>query len=269
MGCMVRKMREVTMKVLLEDIRPLLVSHRIFLMGPGVRSVEDSGRSYPPGAIVSFDKGLKLEPYSTFWSGAGRHLVSMGAFSYTGSPLPGSVKIGRYSSIARGLKVMGNSHPIDWASTSPIFHSNAAMAASYQADQNSQMAFHPFAQSQARVDTGNDVWIGEDVMLARGIRIGDGAVVAARAVVTKDVQPYSVVGGVPAKVIRSRFDDSMIEELARSRWWKYLPHELSGFDVRTPASFARAIAEAASSGALTEFSPTALNDAEINSFVER
>ena len=66
---------------------------------------------------------------------------------------------------------------------------------------------------------GNDVWIGNDVRIIGGITIGDGAIVGLGAVVTKDVPPYAVVGGVPAKIIRYRFEQDKIEELLRDKWW--------------------------------------------------
>lgn len=66
---------------------------------------------------------------------------------------------------------------------------------------------------------GNDVWIGYEAVILSGVKIGDGAVIGARAVVTKDVPPYTVVGGVPAKTIRKRFDDATVEKLLALRWW--------------------------------------------------
>ena len=71
---------------------------------------------------------------------------------------------------------------------------------------------------------GNDVWIGYEAVILSGVHIGDGAIIGARAVVTKDVQPYSIVGGVPAKAIRNRFDQQVILELQGLRWWD-LPDE--------------------------------------------
>ena len=68
---------------------------------------------------------------------------------------------------------------------------------------------------------GNDVWIGQRVVVKSGCRIGDGAVVGAGAVVTKDVPPYAIVGGVPAKVIRMRFSEDIIERLKEIKWWDY------------------------------------------------
>jgi len=68
---------------------------------------------------------------------------------------------------------------------------------------------------------GNDVWIGSGVIIMDGIRIGDGAIVASGAVVTKDVAPYTIIGGVPAKVIKSRFPPETVEALMRIKWWNW------------------------------------------------
>lgn len=68
---------------------------------------------------------------------------------------------------------------------------------------------------------GNDAWIGQDATIMRGLQIGDGAVIAASAVVTKDVPPYAIVGGNPARIIRYRFDPGIIQELLAIKWWRY------------------------------------------------
>ena len=72
---------------------------------------------------------------------------------------------------------------------------------------------------------GNDVWIGYEAVILAGVTIGDGAVIGSRAVVTKDVLPYTIVGGVPAKTIRRRFDEDTVEELLGLRWWDW-PEEV-------------------------------------------
>jgi virginiamycin A acetyltransferase len=74
---------------------------------------------------------------------------------------------------------------------------------------------------------GNDVWIGYDALVMPGIRIGDGAIVATRAVVTSDVPPYAIVGGNPARVIRTRFDAGTVERLLRIAWWDWPPERVS------------------------------------------
>ncbi|MBE5883522.1 MAG: CatB-related O-acetyltransferase [Lachnospiraceae bacterium] len=81
---------------------------------------------------------------------------------------------------------------------------------------------------------GNDVWIGTGAQILLGVKIGDGAIVAAGSVVTKDVPPYTVVGGVPAKVIKRRFSDEVIEALLELKWWEYGPDVLKGIDITNP-----------------------------------
>lgn len=78
---------------------------------------------------------------------------------------------------------------------------------------------------------GNDVWIGTKAVVLRGVTIGDGAIVAAGAVVTKDVRPYSIVGGVPAREIGLRFDERTIDKLLALQWWRYGPDILAGCDI--------------------------------------
>lgn len=88
------------------------------------------------------------------------------------------------------------------------------------------------------VEIGNDVWIGSGALLLPGVHIGDGAIIAAGAVVTKDVEPYAIVGGVPAKIIRKRFNDEQIKYLLELKWWDK-PEEW----VRSHADYFRNIQE--------------------------
>ncbi|MDK1279074.1 MULTISPECIES: CatB-related O-acetyltransferase [unclassified Arthrobacter] len=251
------------MQIPMPKLRPLLVHNRIFFLGPGVNSIAESGISYADGMQVQFSPDLQIEPYTTYWAGSGRSLVSMGSFSYTLSTLPSSVSVGRYSSIALGLRVMGAKHPLEWASTSPVFYNRQLMMRTYEGDLAEQPRYQKFEYQAGNITIGNDVWIGENVTLGHGVSVGDGAVIASNAVVTKDVAPYTVVGGVPAKVIRSRFDDETVRLLLEAQWWRYSPSSLRDVDVRHPHEFAANVIELAKTGDIEEYSPSFLDGREL------
>lgn len=125
----------------------------------------------------------------------------------------GFADIGAFSSIGPNVLLGGlGSHPVDRLSTHPAFYS-ARLQAGDTFSQTDQIEELP------RVKVGNDVWIGAGSIVLDGISIGDGAIIAAGAVVNKDVPPYAIVGGVPARIIRYRFDEETIDALLEWRWW--------------------------------------------------
>lgn len=122
-----------------------------------------------------------------------------------------NIKIGKFSSIASNIKFGLGIHPTHLITTHPAFYSNNKPFKTF-ADKN-------YFEEYLPITIGNDVWIGQESMIMGGVTISDGAIVAARAVVTKDVPPYAIVGGVPAKIIRYRFDKETISKLLRIKWW--------------------------------------------------
>ena len=127
-------------------------------------------------------------------------------------PQGGRFVVGKFSSIAKGVVVLtGGEHHSEWVTTFPL----AIFFRLPTAYENG----HP--ASRGDVVVGNDVWIGRDALLLSGVTIGDGAVVAARALVRRDVAPYEIVGGVPARRIGQRFDASEIAALLRICWWSW------------------------------------------------
>lgn len=139
---------------------------------------------------------------------------NMGYASYIGQNCRISANIGRYCCIGQNVITVYGNHPTkEWVSIHPAFFSTAKQSGFTYVDKEL------YAENQPKIEIGNDVWIGTGAMILGGIKIGDGAVIAAGAVVTKDVEPYTIVGGVPAKPIRKRFDDEDIEFLLEFKWW--------------------------------------------------
>ena len=127
-----------------------------------------------------------------------------------------NAEIGSFCSISNHVIIGGGMHPINWASTSPVF---------YKGRDSVKTKFSEFErENEKRTIIGNDVWIGARVMLKQGVTIGNGAIIGMGSVVTKDVAPYSIVAGCPAKEIRKRFDPLIIERMLLSEWWK-MPEE--------------------------------------------
>ncbi|RDV26579.1 antibiotic acetyltransferase [Alteromonas aestuariivivens] len=175
------------------------------------------------GQRISFYSDSIAEPYTGYFEGS--KLYTMGSFSYSWSELPEHTVVGRYCSIASGVSVMGEKHPIERFSSSAITYNPTFILSTISAQdaklETTYQVTNPHQLQDLSVNIGNDVWIGHNVTLATGITIGDGAVIATRAVVTKDVPPYAVVAGVPAKIVKYRFNEKEREKLQNVKWWEY------------------------------------------------
>jgi acetyltransferase-like isoleucine patch superfamily enzyme len=164
-----------------------------------------------PGALIS---ATTFEQFNIVFNDVIIVASKIGAHSYIQKRTSiFNATIGRFCSIASGVTIAPGVHKTDGISTHPVFFI-----------QNT-----PLIRKFATVDAyetgkpvviGNDVWIGEKAVIIDGLTIGTGAIVAAGAVVTKDVPPYAVVGGVPAKIIKYRFNDATISSLLESQWWE-------------------------------------------------
>lgn len=150
------------------------------------------------------------------------------------------LQIGRFCSIACGAKFIFTCANHTQASLStytfPLFYEEWGLD-----KRNVTSAW----DNKGDIVIGHDVWIGYEAVILSGVQIGDGAIIGARAVVAKDVPPYTIVGGVPAREIRKRFDDETVRELLRLQWWnwprqtiqKLIPHITSGDVAQLKAAY--------------------------------
>lgn len=176
------------------------------------------GKNVQIGRNCLICKGVKIESN-----------VNIGDYTYINldTTVDSNVNIGKYCSISKNVFIAPGTHEYKYVTTHPIL-------------------FNPFWRKQMNIlekdnyikeigkqdsitNIGNDVWIGLNAIIMRGITIGDGAVIGAGAVVTKDVEPYSIVVGNPAKHIKYRFESTYVEELKnmQKKWWDYSPEELA------------------------------------------
>lgn len=146
--------------------------------------------------------------------------------------------VGSFCSIGPDVTLGHGRHPINFLSSSPYFYFDAL------GFKSKDMPGHEEYWEVEPITIGNDVWIGDGAFIKNGLRIGDGAVIGARSVVTKDVPPYAIVAGVPARVLRYRFDEKTISELLQLKWWdldddviRQIPYE----DVERALAFLREV----------------------------
>ncbi len=214
------------------------------------------------GDVLNVRPDAKIEKYATFLGGYS--MTTMGAFTYTFSDLGHLFSLGRYCSIARSVSRFGVDHPYERFTSSPV-----------TLDRNFKMCMHPVEEKgiellkkkpippMPHTYIGNDVWIGMNVLIKPGITIGDGSIVATGAVVTKDVPPYAIVGGVPAKIIKWRFDEKIIEELQKLEWWKY---NFADFEMDADMEIERfidVIGNDISSGKIAPYNPPVITGEQI------
>lgn len=165
-------------------------------------------------AIISAN--AKVDKTAQIYRGVKAKSATIGAYSYIAANTEiENAEIGKYCSIADHCRIGMSSHSLKYLSTSPIFTQsvNALQERWIETD------IFEHKDIDERVYLGNDVWVGSHALINGGVHVGNGACIAAGAVVVKDVPPYAIVGGVPAKVIRYRLTEDIIAKLEEIKWW--------------------------------------------------
>jgi len=166
------------------------------------------------GALSYATPDCCLERPARLWERVELNNANLGRHSYIGSDsFVAFATIGRFCSIGNQVLIGTWGHPTHLVSSYPGFYSKNKHTINFRVDED--------VEEVLPVHIGSDVWIGHRAILMGGITVGHGAVIGAGAVITKDVEPYSVVAGVPARLLRKRFNQAIVDRLLDLRWWDH------------------------------------------------
>ena len=172
--------------------------------------------------IFSYIRDSKIDKRAAVGIGSRVYSSYIGKYSFVGkNTFVYRSTIGAFTSISNNCYIGSLSHPIDWVSTSPVFHVGRNVL-------RKNFAMHEFIAYKQTV-IGNDVWIGEGCKIKAGVSIGDGAIIGMGSVVTKDIEPYAICAGNPAKKIRDRFEEDTIKKIIDSKWWLWDDEKIAHF----------------------------------------
>lgn len=239
-----------------KNIEDFLIKNHIYLKHRltinGIYAYGEQGRIAKPALV---------EPHATM---VGKNqFFNCGSFTYSFSHFKGKIVLGRYCAVAHSSQIMGEDHPINAISTHHFTY-RKYFEEHIRNNFGTAPEAHPkqFIEDRGNIIVGNDVWIGQNCLIRPGVTIGTGAVIASGAVVVKDVPPYAIVGGNPAKIIKYRFEAPLIDRLLASQWWTYHVKDFYELDVRDPNKFLDGFEKRVSDQLIHPYAPKKINLAE-------
>ncbi|WP_325175504.1 CatB-related O-acetyltransferase [Cereibacter sphaeroides] len=193
--------------------------------------------------------------------------LRVGAFCSLSGGTLNNVHFGRYCALAAGTVIGTHEHPTDWLTTSrtaywPQVYGWDELVAPDRAS-DIRAGKRPFTGSCPVTEIGNDVWIGQGCFIKSGVKIGHGAIIGARSVVTRDVPPYAVVLGTPGRVVRLRFAEPLVERLLALQWWRYSIYDLFAAPFDDVARAIDVIEDRIAEGAVTPYEAPVVTPADL------
>lgn len=180
----------------------------------------------------------------------------VGALTYIGPESEiKNATIGRFCSIARNVALGPPEHPVDWVSSHPMQYGGLNWFNGFESWDEMSNPNLRWLGNRAGVKVGHNVWIGRNAVVRQGVTVGDGAIIGANAFVNKDVPPYAIVAGQPAKLIRFRLPEEQISELTKLLWWNWKAPEKEAFAYDDVPKFIETFKKWKTEGKLSEFKP--------------
>lgn len=224
-----------------------------------------------PGEI-RLTENSKIEQPSAPAAGilAGQGGVEFGAYSYSWTLIgPHVERIGRYCSIGGNITFGDHEHPTTWLTTSTMAWDHDFIIGAHAKKKNPALSPMSGDMPAGKIVIGNDVWIGSRSYIRRGVTIGNGAIVAANAVVTKDVPAFAIVAGNPARVKKFRFDDDTIRLIEQCAWWQYDYADIGTIDLTDPAAACHEMLRRSAAGDLKPYEPKCVDVSVLHSIEDR
>lgn len=245
--------------------------HDLNLAHPGLRQMAGSGLLLGGLAATRRLHGdSRIEgPTSIQSTVVGGAFLDIGAFCNLSGGQINNLRAGRYCSIAEGVSIGTHEHPTDWLTSSRTAYypevNGWDRLMMGEAAEGLARRIKVFAGSCPVTTLGPDVWIGQGAFLKSGVTVGAGAIIGARATVIRDVPPYAIVVGTPARVVRLRFSEALVERLVASEWWQYSVYDLFDTPLNDPEAVLDRIGERRAAGTLRPwegpvFGPSDLGD---------